>query len=151
MDTGRDTARPLLIFDGDCGFCTTSARFAKRWVDRHGRYDLRPWQEVDLARYGLTETDCIEAAQFVRADGSVHAAQFAIAEGLRHGAPLWRPLGWLVAAPGVSWVAGKVYTWVADHRYQLPGGTPACAPKPVDAPASPGTATASGTLTAPAQ
>jgi len=32
----------------------------------------------------------------------------------------------------VRWLAGKVYTWVADHRYQLPGGTPACAPKPVD-------------------
>lgn len=128
MDTGSEPRRALLIFDGDCGFCTTSARFASRWVDRSGRYALRPWQELDLAAYGLTEADCIEAAQFVRSDGSVHAAQFAIAEGLKHGAPPWRPLGWLIAAPGVSWVAGKVYAWVADHRYQLPGGTPACAP-----------------------
>jgi predicted DCC family thiol-disulfide oxidoreductase YuxK len=157
MDTGRETARPLLIFDGDCGFCTTSARFAKRWVDRRGRYDLRPWQELDLGRYGLTEADCIEAAQFVRADGSVHAAQLAIAEGLKHGAPLWRPLGWLVAAPGVRRLAGRVYTWVADHRYQLPGGTPACAPLAADAPASTATpaasgpSTASGTPTASAQ
>lgn len=127
--THRNPDGPVLIFDGDCGFCTTSARFAGRWVDRKRRYALRPWQELDLAAYGLTEADCIEAAQFVRADGSVHPAQFAIAEGLAHGAPAWRPLGWLVRAPGISWVAGKVYTWVADHRYQLPGGTPACAPK----------------------
>ena len=128
MDTGTDLPRPLLIFDGDCGFCTTSASFAKRWVDRRGRYDLRPWQELHLAGYGLTEADCIAAAQFVRSDGTVRPAQFAIAEGLKHGAPAWRPLGWLVEAPGVSWLAGKLYTWVADHRYQLPGGTPACAP-----------------------
>ena len=45
-----------------------------------------------------------------------------------HGAPLWRPLGHLVTLPGVRRLAGRVYTYVADHRYALPGGTPACAP-----------------------
>lgn len=120
--------RGLLIFDGDCGFCTTSARFATRWVDRQQRYDVQPWQQVDLERFGLTEADCIEAAQFVRRDGTVVAAHLAIAEGLKHGAPLWRPLGHVVTLPGISWLAGRIYTWVADHRYALPGGTPACAP-----------------------
>jgi len=128
MDTVTGPARGLLIFDGDCGFCTTSARFATRWVDRRHRYDVQPWQQVDLARHGLTEQDCIEAAQFVRPDGTVVAAHLAIAEGLKHGAPPWRPLGHLVTLPGFSWLAGRVYTWVADHRYALPGGTPACAP-----------------------
>src|SRR6476659_5550942 len=128
MDGATDRERGLLIFDGDCGFCTTSARFATRWVDRRHRYDVQPWQQVDLARHGLTEQDCIEAAQFVRPDGTVVAAHLAIAEALKHGAPLWRPLGHLVTLPGVRWVAGRVYTWVADHRYALPGGTPACAP-----------------------
>ncbi|GAB3437666.1 hypothetical protein GCM10027517_09350 [Phycicoccus ginsengisoli] len=128
--TDRGTSRGLLVFDGDCGFCTTSARFAQRWVDRRGRYAVEPWQELDLPALGLTEEQCIEAAQFVRPDGSVVSAHLAIAEGLKRGAPAWRPLGWLVAAPGVRRVAGRAYTWVADHRYQLPGGTPACAPAP---------------------
>ena len=128
MDQVTGNERGLLIFDGDCGFCTTSARFATRWVDRRRRYDVEPWQQVDLERFGLTEADCIEAAQFVRRDGTVVAAHLAIAEGLKHGAPLWRPLGHLVTLPGISWLAGRVYTWVADHRYALPGGTPACAP-----------------------
>ena len=128
MDQLTGNERGLLIFDGDCGFCTTSARFATRWVDRGHRYDIEPWQQVDLVRFGLTEADCIEAAQFVRRDGTVVAAHLAIAEGLKHGAPLWRPLGHLVTLPGISWLAGRVYTWVADHRYALPGGTPACAP-----------------------
>ena len=141
MDSSSGTGRGVLVFDGDCGFCTTSARFAKRWVDRRGRYDLRPWQELDLAALGLTQAQCIEAAQYVRPDGTVASAHLAIAEGLHHGAPLWRPLGWLVAAPGVRAVAARVYTWVADHRYQLPGGTPACAPtQPATAPAASGTA-----------
>jgi predicted DCC family thiol-disulfide oxidoreductase YuxK len=128
MDLVTRNERGLLIFDGDCGFCTTSARFATRWVDRRHRYDVQPWQQVDLEQFGLTETDCIEAAQFVRSDGTVLAAHLAIAEALKHGAPLWRPLGHLVTLPGISWLADRVYTWVADHRYALPGGTPACAP-----------------------
>lgn len=124
-----DMEQGLLIFDGDCGFCTTSARFASRWVDRRQRYAIKPWQEVDLTPFGLTEQDCVDAAQFVRRDGSVHAGHLAIAEGLMHGAPGWRPLGRLITLPGISHLAARVYAWVADHRYALPGGTPACAPK----------------------
>jgi predicted DCC family thiol-disulfide oxidoreductase YuxK len=59
----------------------------------------------------------------------VRAGHLAIAEGLKHGALPWRPLGYAMTVPGISQLAGKVYTWVADHRYALPGGTPACAPK----------------------
>ena len=128
MDVARDRERGLLIFDGDCGFCTTSARFVSRWVDRRDRYEVRPWQELDLSVLGVTEADCIEAAQFVRRDGSVVAGHRAIAAGLTHGAPAWRPLGHLLTLPGVSQLAARVYTWVADHRYALPGGTAACAP-----------------------
>jgi predicted DCC family thiol-disulfide oxidoreductase YuxK len=128
MDVARDRERGLLIFDGDCGFCTTSARFVSRWVDRRDRYEVQPWQELDLAPLGVTEADCIEAAQFVRCDGSVVSGHRAIAAGLTHGAPLWRPLGHLLTLPGVSQLAARVYTWVADHRYALPGGTAACAP-----------------------
>jgi predicted DCC family thiol-disulfide oxidoreductase YuxK len=128
MDVARDRERGLLIFDGDCGFCTTSARFVSRWVDRRHRYDVRPWQELDLAPLGVTEADCIEAAQFVRRDGSVVAGHRAIAAGLTHGAPLWRPLGHVLTLPGISALAARAYAWVADHRYALPGGTAACAP-----------------------
>lgn len=119
--------RPVLVFDGDCGFCTSSARFLVRWVDRHHRYEVRPWQQLDLAAYGLSEARCLEAAQFVEADGTLRAGHAAIAAALRHGAPGWRPVGALVVAPGVSAVAARVYAWVADHRHLLPGGTPACA------------------------
>jgi predicted DCC family thiol-disulfide oxidoreductase YuxK len=56
------------------------------------------------------------------------AGHRAIAAGLTHGAPAWRPLGHLLTSPGVSALAARVYAWVADHRYALPGGTAACAP-----------------------
>ena len=119
--------RPTLVYDADCGFCTRSALFAKRWLDRRDRFAVRPWQELDLAAVGLSAADCDEAAQFVTADGSIRSGHRAIASAATHGAPAWRPVGYLLMAPGVSRVASRAYGWVAAHRYPLPGGTAACA------------------------
>lgn len=118
--------RPVLVYDADCAFCTRSAQFARHWVDRRGRYVVRPWQELDLEALGLTAEKCDEAAQFVTATGRVLSGHRAIASALTHGAPGWRPWGWVLLAPGMSELAGIVYDWVANHRDELPGGTAAC-------------------------
>ena len=39
-----------LVFDGDCGFCTTSAN----WLAGGGRLEVVPWQFLDLDTVGLT-------------------------------------------------------------------------------------------------
>src|ERR1700689_692530 len=59
-----------LIFDGDCGFCTTSARWAQRRF-RHGE-QAQAWQLLGgevLAGAGLSENDVREAAWWVDGDG----------------------------------------------------------------------------------
>jgi len=33
----------------------------------------------------------------------------------------------VIMLPGISWLAAKAYRLVANNRYRLPGGTPACA------------------------
>jgi predicted DCC family thiol-disulfide oxidoreductase YuxK len=121
--------RPTLVYDADCGFCTRSALFAKRWVDRRDRFAVRPWQELDLAAIGLSAADCDEAAQFVTADGSIRSGHRAIASAATHGAPAWRPFGYLLVAPGVSRVAAHAYGWVAEHRHDAPRPT-ACGDAP---------------------
>jgi len=119
---------PILVFDGDCGFCTTSARFLARWVVGNRPTTISPWQLTDLAGLGLTPDQCRTAVQWVGKDARVVSGHVAIAAALRSGHPLWRPLGTLLQAPGFSWLAGRLYQWVAAHRYALPGGTPACRP-----------------------
>ena len=118
--------RPVLIFDGECGFCTTSARFLHRWVVRDGFTHVAPWQLLDLDALGLTEDQCRAAVQWVGESGQVVSGHAAIAATLRAGHHVWRPIGSLLMAPGFSWLAKHAYAWVADHRYALPGGTPAC-------------------------
>lgn len=117
---------PVLVFDGECGFCTASARFLLRWVVKRGSTAVMPWQRLNLAGLDLTQDRCQAAVQWVGEGGQVLSGHAAIAACLRAGHPVWRPLGVLLVAPGFSWLAGRLYTWVADHRYALPGGTPAC-------------------------
>ena len=118
--------RPVLIFDGLCGFCTSCARWLHRWVVRDGSTRVTPWQRLNLAELGLTADQCIAAVQWVGDDGRVRSGHAAIAATLRAGHLVWRPVGALLVAPGFSWLAARLYSWVADHRYSLPGGTPAC-------------------------
>ncbi|HET7476004.1 MAG TPA: DCC1-like thiol-disulfide oxidoreductase family protein [Dermatophilaceae bacterium] len=121
-----DAPRPVLVFDGDCGFCTASARWIVRYVNRPPRYAVAPWQHLDLDSLGLTAPQCDAAVQWVGRDGARASGHAAIAAALRHGHPVWRVPGLVITAPAVSWLAERVYTWVAGHRYLLPGGTPAC-------------------------
>jgi predicted DCC family thiol-disulfide oxidoreductase YuxK len=120
-------ARPVLLFDGDCGFCTRSADWLRRLnVDA----DVMPWQFADLAAFGISAEQAKAAVQWVDADGTVRAGHHAIAAALLRGRLPLRILGNLLALPGVSRLAALAYRLVARYRYRLPGGTPACAVKP---------------------
>jgi len=123
------TAQPLLVFDGDCAFCTT-------WVNR-GKDILpvfpasEPWQWLDLDELGLTRHDVTHYAWYLVGDRRFrgHAALSAV---LRSQPSIgWRFLGHLVVTPPFSWAAALAYAFIARFRHRLPGGTPACAmPRP---------------------
>ena len=119
-------SRPVLVFDGDCGFCTTCARFLARRVLRGRPVCVAPWQRLDLPELGLTPGRCQAAVQWVGQGGQVASGHGAIAAALGAGHRVWRPLGALLVIPGFSWLAGSLYSWIADHRDALPGGTASC-------------------------
>lgn len=115
---------PLLIFDGDCAFCTSSVRFIERRIRRHPR--IQPWQRSDLAGLGLTQEQCETAVQLIE-NGRVTSAHVAVARLLIYGKRGWAVLGYLLLAPGIKQIAGVVYRWVAKNRDRMPGGTAECA------------------------
>lgn len=122
----RPARRPVLIFDGDCGFCTTWARFVQRWVLMGDSTSVTAWQRLDLHELGLTAAQCQAAVQWVGEDGQLASGHRAVAATFRAGHLAWRPVSAMLVAPGISWLAAHVYSWVAIHRQVLPGGTPAC-------------------------
>jgi predicted DCC family thiol-disulfide oxidoreductase YuxK len=124
----------VLVYDGDCGFCTTCARFLERIGPDA---EIVAWQLTDLAELGVTEEQAADAVQWVGADGSVRSGHEAIAVVLSSAGRIWRIAGRLIVLPGVSWLAARAYRLTADNRYRLPGGTPACARPPAGGPGGP--------------
>jgi predicted DCC family thiol-disulfide oxidoreductase YuxK len=114
----------VLLYDGDCAFCTTSAGLLERIGPDA---EIVAWQMTDLGPLGITPEQATAAVQLADPDGTVRSGHQAIAAVLGTAGWFWRIAGRLLTAPGVSWIAGKIYRWVADNRYRLPGGTPACA------------------------
>ena len=113
----------MLIYDGDCGFCTSSAA----WFARRARDPERiaPWQALDLDSYGLTEQQVSESVYW--ADGSVLVSGADAAASAMQSVPgPWKVTGHLLAFPGVVHLARRLYPVVARNRHRLPGSTDAC-------------------------
>lgn len=119
--------RPVLLYDGDCAFCTRCARVLER-VGPDA--EIVAWQFTDLAELGIAEEQAADAVQWVQVDGTVRSGHEAIAATLSTAGRIWKTIGRMVLLPGISWMAAKVYRSVARNRYRLPGGTPACAAPP---------------------
>ena len=114
----------VLLYDGDCAFCTSCARLIEKRIRPCAA--VVPFQRADLDELGVSEARAAEALQWVDADGTVRSGHEAVAAMLGAAGRLWRVLGHLLLLPGVSRPAAAAYALVAANRRHLPGGTPAC-------------------------
>ena len=127
---------PILIFDGDCAFCTTTARWLQRRLDTE--VAVEPWQFTDLASYGTDADRAAHEVLWIDETGLIHGGAQAFARWLIHSGGPWRVVGTMLTLPPVCWIAAGVYRLVANNRQRMPGGTPACAlPRPGARPTAP--------------
>jgi predicted DCC family thiol-disulfide oxidoreductase YuxK len=115
----------VLIFDGDCGFCSACVR----WGYRNLRVmpESVPFQLADLAGLGLT-VEQVSAAVWLVDDGQQHRGHLAVAGLLAMQPSLgWRTLAKAMRAPGFSAIFALGYALVVRFRHRLPGATEACA------------------------
>ena len=116
-----------LIFDGDCGFCTTSANFIVK--ASKPKVTTIPYQWADLENFGLT-TMQTEKRVYLNVAGENFGGHKAVAKLLRLQPNIvLRALGAISLIPPFSWFAAMLYWLTAKYRHKLPGGTPACALK----------------------
>lgn len=78
-----------------------------------------------MSALGLTAVDGMTQVWFVNADGRLCGGAAAVNGALRY---VWwtRPFTWLYPLPGIKQLQERVYRWVADNRYRLPGGSAQC-------------------------
>ena len=138
MNATATADSPTLVFDGDCAFCSSSVRWAERWCRPAVRF--APWQSLDLAAHGLSVEAVTTSVQWLRphADGhAIPSGSAAVGRVLLRSRWPFRPLGALLLTPPFSWLGRGVYRLIANNRYRMPGGTPACAVTKPHAPAVP--------------
>jgi predicted DCC family thiol-disulfide oxidoreductase YuxK len=125
--TGRDwdrvrewfaARRPRLVvyFDADCGICFAIARLLAR-LDGFGRLAFAAGaseQAPAEVRASSDKTVSVER----RPDGAIEVRSRAFARICRS-LPFLAPLGWFILVPGISWVAERVYEWIARRRAEI--------------------------------
>ena len=131
----------MLIYDGDCGFCTKVAKWYQQQLTTP--ISVLPWQQIsDLRELGLTVDDVTTAVYWVDAYGRTWRAHQGVGRALMRVKAPYAWLGPLFIVPPTSWIAAALYRIVAKNRFRLPGATEACALPPA-------TATATGGVKAP--
>ena len=107
----------ILIYDGKCGFCTDSAKWArKRLPSPHHIAASQEFSDAGLADMGLTRADVERAAWWFEpgedpAEGAECVARTLMAIG---GIPA--VVGRSLRLPGVRLLSDRAYRWVADNR-----------------------------------
>lgn len=109
-------ANPLLIFDGDCRFCTL---WIRRWRQIAGAaVDSQPFQSTEVAsRFPeISREQFASAVQLIEPDGQVHAGARAVFGTLAQN-PAWRWLLTLYQSSGLFARSTDFgYRFVAGHR-----------------------------------
>jgi predicted DCC family thiol-disulfide oxidoreductase YuxK len=114
VQTPAASPRPLLVYDGDCGFCTYWARYWQKLTGDGVEY--RPYQEVAVRYPAISRADFQRAVQFIAADGHVASAAEASFLTLSHarGKGLWLAL--YRNLPGFATISELAYAFIAAHR-----------------------------------
>ncbi|CAM5605201.1 hypothetical protein KAURM247S_00056 [Kitasatospora aureofaciens] len=129
---------PVLVFDGDCAFCSSCVRWGEKYLRQtlaSGGWEAVPFQFAELAELdalagGRAEVSPERAERevlWVTPAGRVYGGAQAVARLLMRSGGAWAYLGALMALGPVRPVAGVVYRWVSRNRHRMPGGTAACA------------------------
>lgn len=126
--------RPVLLFDGTCGFCARCAGLAQKLTTDAL---VTPWQQADLAALGTTAQRADHELLWVAPSGRVYGGAQAVAGLLISCGLPWAVAGHVLRLPPFRWLAAGLYRVIATNRHRMPGGTPACALPPRQPPTEP--------------
>ncbi len=115
METNNSSReRPLLIYNGDCGFCTYWARYWQKLT--HDKVDYAPYQQIAAQYPHISAAEFQRAVQYIASDGSTARAAEATFLTLSHahGRKFWLTL--YRRLPGFAALSEHVYAFVAARR-----------------------------------
>ena len=113
--------RPVIIYDGDCGFCRRQIERIARW-SQPGTFEYLPWQAPEAAERfpQLTNASLESGLRIITADGRTYVAGDALHQVARR-MPGVRWIAWLYELPGLGQLARFGYRLVAKNRHRFSG------------------------------
>ncbi len=107
-----------VLYDGSCALCRASVARLQR-MDRSGRIELLDLHDPQAsARFPQVDREeAMRLMQAVDGAGRVFSGVDAWAR-IGLSLPGWKLLAWLLLVPGIHFLAGAVYSWVARNRYR---------------------------------
>ena len=113
----------ILVYDGDCRFCTRRANWFRHRLGRRSQPQAQPqalpYQDLPLGELGLAPETVSRQAVWIDADQQRFYGHQAIAKSLIHLGGAWGLLGRLMLLPPFSWLARGIYAIVARNRHRF--------------------------------
>jgi predicted DCC family thiol-disulfide oxidoreductase YuxK len=112
----RGPEKPLLIYDGDCGFCCF---WIDRWRKATGPHiEYLPFQDSGVERRfpEIPRARLETAVHLVQPDGGVYSGADAVFRSLASNPSRRWPLWIYQNIPGAAWLSEWGYRMVARHR-----------------------------------
>jgi predicted DCC family thiol-disulfide oxidoreductase YuxK len=123
-----------LYYDGACHFCRRTVAFLSA-LDIYETVTPVDFRAINPSKAGLGALALEKRIHAIDEQGRIAEGFAAIARAAR-AIPLLFPLAIMMAIPGVSRVAERIYDWLAERRFVLlscPGGICALHPTPIAA------------------
>jgi len=118
-------ALPAFLYDGDCAFCSSCARFLEERIPT--RASVVAWQHTSIEALGVSVEEVDVAVVLVTDPAHHRSGPEAIADLLGTSpSRSWRLVGRILGARLVLVVAWPAYRWVSRNRHRMPGGTATC-------------------------
>lgn len=114
----------MFLFDGDCGVCQNGTDTIRDKVQPP--VDITAYQSVDLAEYGVDESEVLEGPVLIRTDGTHVVGPLAMAEMLASSRAPFKFMGKFMLAPGIRTVLRTVGPVMYRNRGYLPGANESC-------------------------
>ena len=115
MENTEQRSKPLIVYDGDCGFCRY---WIARWQSTTGdRVEYAPYQQAADSFPQIPREHFKEAVQLIEPSGEVFSGAHAVFRTLAFGAHKRWPLWLYRFGPGVAPLTEHIYRFVADHRF----------------------------------
>lgn len=117
----KPAERPVVVYDGHCGYCRRQVERLQRW-DTRDQFEYVPRQAKGLdERFpALAEGDFNTGLRLIDRDGRIHVGADAIYLISRR-LPRTKWAAWLYRVPGINWISQRAYAWIAKNRYRLAG------------------------------